>query len=339
MNDRPNIREIAEIAGVSPATVSRVLNGNCNRETDTYKHVRRILHERAYMRKKRVFATETILCVNEYSEDVITGHALMILAFLDEIASRRKMKLATIHTSDVRRISDRINDRGIAGVIYLGGSLPEAISKPTVVLNCNFVHSQCCSVDCDDLTGMVMMLRHLEEMGHERVAYFADAILANANHHPRKSDVKKAYQLAGVDYNEKFIFDFDLTSSGDDSAFNQVASDILVMKRDERPTALMLTGDTYAPFAYKVFAERGIRVPNDLSVAGFDDEPLCMRLVPALTTIRKPLEAMCEMAMDLLCDSLVRSGGNTLPRRILIRPELVVRDSVRRREGVFNSRL
>ena len=323
--EKLNMRQIAKLAGVSPATVSRVLNGQCDGKADTHKRVRDVLLSNSYERKKRIPPKATFLCVNEYDEDHVTSHALKILASLDEIASIRQCELLNIHTSDPKRIAAKTGDPRISGVIYLGDVLPDAINKPSVILNRNSVNEECSSVDCDEILGLVMLIRHLKEVGHERIAYFSDSSFNKQSLQPRKSfEVMKAFSIAGV--NTQRIWDFDLKPGEEDRAFKKIADEFNSNSIAERPTALVLCGDTYATFAYKVFSECGISIPKDLSVAAFDDEPFSARLSPPLTTMRKPLEAMCETAMELLFDAI--KNNDTTNQRVLLKPTLVERESV-----------
>jgi DNA-binding LacI/PurR family transcriptional regulator len=325
MSDKPNMRQIAELAGVSPATVSRVLNGRCGGKTNTHRRVREILRSKGYTRKKRVPPKATILCVNEYSDATATSHSLKILSDLDEIASLRQCELITIHTSDPKRIGEKISDPEISGVVYLGDVLPNNVKKPSVVINKCAVHETCSSVDCDDILGLEMLLRELKKLGHEQIAYFSDVSFDRHATFPRKSfEVLKAFSQVGVD--NPLIWDFNLVAGGEQGVFAEIAEEFLALPPEKRPTTLVLCGDTYASFAYKAFAERGIRIPEDLSVAGFDDEPFSTHLSPPLASVRKPLEQMAETAVDLILEFLESADAPT--KRILIKPEVVLRESV-----------
>jgi len=320
-----NMRQIAKLAGVSPATVSRVLNGRCDGRSESHKCVREVLRSNGYTRKKRVPPKAIILCVNEYNDGTATAHSLKILSDLDEMAARRQCELITIHTSDTKRIGGKIADNGISGVVYLGDVLPKNISKPTVIINRYAVDEKCSSVDCDDVLGLEMLFRELKTLGHERIAYFSDISFAKHDVHPRKSfEVLKAFSRAGAA--DPLIWDFDIIPGEDDRVFAKIADDFLATPRGKRPTALVLCGDTYASFAYKAFGERGIRVPEDLSVAGFDDEPFSTHLSPPLTSVKKPLETMSETAINLILSALKDPAAPA--RRILIKPELISRESV-----------
>lgn len=323
--EKLNMRQIAKLAGVSPATVSRVLNGQCDGKADTHKRVREVLRSNGYERKKRIPPKATFLCVNEYDDEHLTAHALKILSYLDEIASIRQCELLTIHTTDPKRIAEKTGDPRISGVIYVGDILPDTINKPSVILNRNAVHETCSSVDCDEILGITILLRHLKDIGHERIAYFSDALFQKNTLQPRKSfEVLKAFALAGIE--NPLIYDFDLHPGDEYSIFEKIAKNFKALDINNRPTILILCGDTYASFAYKALTDQGIRIPEDCGVAGFDDDPFCMHLSPTLTTLRKPLESMCETAMELLFDSIENNNLNV--KRILIKPELVLRESV-----------
>jgi DNA-binding LacI/PurR family transcriptional regulator len=155
---------------------------------------------------------------------------------------------------------------------------------------------------------MRQAIRHLSELGHERIAFVGD---------PEKADVAvrlEAYREWGEDV-------VTVRNTAQDGA---AALDVL-LDRPDPPTAVAAATDLLAFGVLHQAAARGLRVPEDLSVTGFDDIPLAATAVPALTTVRMPIDAMAEAAVELAI-------GATSETSVFM-TELVVRASTTRAGG------
>jgi LacI family transcriptional regulator, galactose operon repressor len=322
-----NIRDIAKLTGFSSATVSRVLNGNYNLESDTYKKVKEVLDSSGYVRKKAVPFVGTILCVDAYEENGISEHGKQLLISLENFASRNKIRLLTIHNNQAERIQENITTMNVSGIIYLGiKKIVRDFSLPTIALNSYFLDPQYSSVDCDDIAGLCKAFECLKENGHTKIAYFSAQKINHLNVCPRYAQIEFVYKYSEIEYNKTYIWDTDLIPGKEVQIFDKFAKQYLSMKKEERPTALVLCGDTYAPYAYNAFKNAGISIPDDISLVGFDNDPFCEKLFPSLTTVSKPLYEMAEKTMTLIMEMI--KNKKIIHQRVLISPELIVRNSV-----------
>jgi DNA-binding LacI/PurR family transcriptional regulator len=190
------------------------------------------------------------------------------------------------------------------------------------------------SINIDDRAGARAAAQHIVDLGHTRVglvtvglAYddgiVTDPDLAGAPHvtAERLRGWTDALDAAGA---SRVIVNQSLTLEGD--AF---ASGLLLLDRPDRPTAVLCFSDVMADGVIRAATELGLRVPDDLSVVGFDDHPLARRITPALTTVRQPVAEKGKLAAAALTTSITKSraGESMRSRHIVLPTELVVRNS------------
>jgi LacI family transcriptional regulator len=189
------------------------------------------------------------------------------------------------------------------------------------------------NVRIDDFTAAAEMTRYLIGLGHQNIGF----IKGHPNHiasHDRARGFLAALGEAGLDADRAAIEQGYFTyRSGLDAAERLLA-------RADPPTAIFASNDDMAAAAVSVAHRRGLLVPSDLSVVGFDDTSLATTLWPELTTVRQPISAMAEAALELLLSDLRnrRSGG---PRRFterVLEHELVIRESSSPPAGSWSKR-
>ncbi len=324
-----NIREVATLAGVSPATVSRVMNGKNRLRTAAAQRVKKIIDQTGYVRKKQQAVAGTILCFYEQGES-LTQHAGTLLHLLDERCHQAKLRLINIRSSKHAPIETLIAENNAVGVIYLSRHQYKGdILLPAVELNSYEAYQVYPSVDCDDFSGVVNSLCYLREQGHSRIAYFCDRVIDPAiNILPRIAALPAAYRIAGLEYDDSLIWQENFVSNQHHKVITAALDHWLALS--ERPTAIVMTGDAYASSFYGLLAERGLKIPDDISIIGFDDDDQSKMIYPQLTTVRKPLEQMAETAMDILTNAI--SGNGKTLMKVLIKPQLIIRDSVKKIE-------
>ncbi len=315
------------MAGVSPATVSRVMNGKNRSRTAAARRVKEIIDQTGYVRKKQQAVAGTILCFYEQGE-ILTQHAGELLHLLDERCHLAKLRLINIRSSNHASVETLIAENSAAGIIFLGKhKYGNDILLPAVELNNYEAYQTYSSVDCDDFSGVVDSLRYLREQGHLRIAYFCDGkIKPMGNTHSRIVALPAAYYVAGVDFEENLIWNEDFAKDEHHTIIAAALDKWLAMA--DRPTAIVLAGDAYAPSFYGLLAERGLKIPEDISIVAFDDDEQSKMVYPQLTTVRKPLEKMADMAMNILANGI--SGNDNGLMKVLIRPQLIIRDSVKK---------
>ena len=331
--DRPRatVRQIAERAGVSIATVSRVLNGHADVSARTREAVRRVLREDGYQ-STRSRQRPTGL-VGVAVPMVQPSYFAAILAGAAEALYEHDMQVVlcpTRHSHD-REVSllDRLADGGADGAILV---LPEESIDELrdlaehglrfVVVDPRTEAAEGIPMVCAaHSAGAAEVTRHLLDLGHRRIGIVGgpEGWLATQErlrgHHAELAGRGVLPDPALVRY-----ANFRLDGGAD------AASGLLALA--DPPTAIFAFNDSMAIGAIRAASARGLRVPGDLSVAGFDDTGEAAITVPALTTVRQPLAELGRTAVSILLRQL--KNRRLEPLRVELQTKLVVRDSTGR---------
>ena len=194
-------------------------------------------------------------------------------------------------------------------------------SLPLVMFDC-IENLPTGNVAIDHVSGLRQIISHLVECGHRRIGYLCGDNIALPN--TRRYGFEKA--LAEFDLP---LYGKDIVPGGMDFfSCYQVTRDMLEDRGLDLPTAYFCHSDICALGAMKAFRETGMKVPDDISLVGYDDIPEASYGYPALTTVGGTLEKMADAMADMLCDSI--NGKGDAPRKILIEPALIKRESVAR---------
>ncbi|HZO71333.1 MAG TPA: LacI family DNA-binding transcriptional regulator [Ktedonobacteraceae bacterium] len=308
MQKKLTIQDIARLAGVSKATVSRVLNRNPAVNAETSERVMRVVQEYDFV--PNVTATglaggKTRLVGVLAPPLVWAGISEMLLGVAGYIEHTPyeivlySISFSRNHTDILDRI---LSMRMVSGLLAI---LPGALSRhlterfhkglPLVMIDDQEKPINIPWVGIDNVAGASTATRHLLELGHRRIAYIQgpqDYICAVE----RYQGYIQTLQQAGITPDPTLVFQgrFD-TMSG-----RECASALFSLDRTAWPSAIFAANDQMAYGVLEVAEERGIRVPEDVSLIGFDDNPLSSHLRPALTTIRQPFSEMGYKAIEQL---------------------------------------
>jgi DNA-binding LacI/PurR family transcriptional regulator len=330
----PTMKDVSRLAGVSQSTVSRVLSS-----TDTLVPIadetrRRVLdaaealHYRPHPLARGLRGAGTALLgliVREIADPFFTD----MLSVIALESRRRGYNLVLGHARSSAREAQALTQvlevRHCEAILLVGDVLDETrlltelMDTPcAVVAMCQGSRAQGLStINTDNERGARLALDHLYALGHRRIALLDAGWIGDAE--PRR----RAYA--------RFLAERELP---DRPEYRQVASNeprgglaacrrLLALR--EPPTAVFATTDMLAIGALKAADDAGVRVPRSLSVVGFDDIALAPYTVPALTTVRQPIEAMAKLAVEV---ALRRAAEPWAPPEThLLEPELIVRDS------------
>lgn len=319
MNPRDTVRlvDVAEQAGVTTSTASRALSRPEMVRPETRDRVRAAADALGYV-------------PNRLARGLITGRSSTIVMVLPDMTSPVFALLAQAAQAEARArgfdvlVADSRwdDDREVAlvdrakgyaeGVIVCMPSASHAVpadGPPLVAINRRMVGAH--AVVLDQSTIVETQLGHLLGLGHERILFVSGPKRYWAAHERRR-------------HAERLAADHDVELSAPiDPGFE--AGVELADHIDPDVTAVIAFTDGQAAGLVARFAERGIRVPHDVSVIGANDVPMARMLNPALTTMRAPLDAMGRAAVSLLLDHLQHEGGSTIVETM--RSELVVRRS------------
>ncbi|HEX6525665.1 MAG TPA: LacI family DNA-binding transcriptional regulator [Streptosporangiaceae bacterium] len=326
---RVTIRQVADLAGVSIATVSRVLNGHADVSDQTREAVQRVIREHGYQGNTRSRTPPTGR-VGVSVPMVHPGYFAQILSGAAEALYERDMRVVLCPTrhSLTRELSllDRLADGEADGVVLV---LPEESSRelatlaehglPFVVVDPRVEVGEGIPVVCAaHSSGAAQATRHLLDLGHRRIGVIGGPrgwIATEERLRGHFSALAEQGVLPDLSYVRYAKFRID--------AGRAAALELLDMP--EPPTAIFAFNDGMAIGAVRAAAERGLRVPGDISVAGFDDTIEAAITVPALTTVRQPLAELGRTAVSLLLRQL--ENQRLEPLRVELETKLVVRDS------------
>lgn len=323
--ERVTITDVAREAGVSVATVSKVVNGRYGVATTTAQRVMEVVANLGYetslvassLRRSRTdvigillagfdpFATELLKGIS--AEAVGRGYEL--LAYSGAIGDDNAVGWE-------RRSLSRLGGTLIDGAIILTPTVSQpAASVPVISVDPHTGSGDHHVVDSDNVEGARAATQHLIDLGHRRIAHVRGRTdLESA--HQREQGYRASLADAGIPFDPELVRD-----GGYRAAWSTEAARALLTLPD-RPTAIFAANDLSAFGVMDVAYEMGLRVPHDLSVVGFDDIPEAASATPRLTTIHQPLQEMGARAFLMLLKILDGHDAEThvrLPSRLVVR--------------------
>ncbi|HRR90894.1 MAG TPA: LacI family DNA-binding transcriptional regulator [bacterium] len=329
---RVNIQEVAKEAGVSPSTVSRALNGFPGISEKTRERIVEIARKLNYRPNYRgqILTTQNTKNIGLLITDITNPFFPELVMGAEEYASKSGYTVLLGNTSESEEKETNYLDffsRGPVDGIIISASrvsnehiimLAEE-GLPIVVINRILEHPKISYVSTDMEKGGYLATMHLLRLGHSKIAFINGPKHSEVSQR-RLEGYKKALKEVGVDYNPDLIsFNVPVSESGYKEA-------IKLLCTGEAPTAIFTYNDVMAFGVIKAAKELGIKIPEELSVVGFDDIFFSSFTDPPLTTIKQFKEELGRMAVELLF-KLMEGERESL----LIEPELIIRNTTSRR--------
>jgi len=331
-----NIYEVAKRAGVSTATVSRVLSQPSVVSPDTRRKVLQAVESLDYIpnsaaKNLRTLRTGKLLVT---VPDISNPFFSLILQGIEETAQRDGY---AVLLGDTQHDKDRedgyalmLKRKEADGLIFLGHRLPKEAAalvrsmppgRAPVVNGCEFSpHLGIPSVHIDNAKAAAEGMDHLYRLGHRRIGIVTGPLVSPLS----RDRLRGATTRARAEGTEQ---DF-VIMHGDFSIESGAIAAERLLSRHERPTAVFCFNDEMALGVVNVAREWGLRVPDDLSVIGFDDIRFSQHMDPPLTTIAQPMREIGEGTVRLLLDIL--SGKTVGPTSVTLAHKLIVRGSTGR---------
>ncbi len=333
------LRDVAAHLGLSPTTVSLVMNRSPAAKgipPETQERVRAAAAELGYrpnfiarsLRRQRSFAVGVLL------PEISEGYAAGVLGGIeDQLLQEGYFYLVAGHHSKPDLFDDYLQlltERSVEGLILVNTPLEDSLSLPAVVVAGHRELPGVTNVVIDHQVAARLALAHLAELGHRKIAFFKghahsgdtesrwQAILVAAAELGLEIDPRLTLQLSGDPAGEQFSPE---EGYREGYAFGRKLLDV-----GAPFTALFAFNDISAIGALRALGESGLRVPDDVSVVGFDDILSAAFQNPSLTTVRQPLHEMGQRAAAELLRKLGAPAEDS-PTAITIEPTLVVRDS------------
>ncbi|MCP2030741.1 LacI family transcriptional regulator [Okibacterium sp. HSC-33S16] len=332
---KPVLATVAALAGVSTPTVSKVINGRDDVAESTRLRVQSALDELGYrspaQRRSRLTGpamVDLVIGVHDgaYSMEIL--HGILDYAANGEVdvvvSSHTPNKLARVDHEDW---AQRMQESGRTGIIFVTSEVTSAqvlafSRRGIAVMVIDPLNSppsgDFASVGATNWAGGKAATEHLLALDHERIAFFGGPAAAECSV-ARLHGYLAALMSRGIAARSDYITDGAFTRESGAEATRRVLS------LPEPPTAIFAASDTIALGVLEVARERGLRVPDDLSLVGFDGTPLAEQTLPRLTSVAQPLQ---EMGRAALRGVLRLSHGEQLDATHMeLATELVVRDS------------
>jgi LacI family transcriptional regulator len=339
---RVGIRDVAAEAGVSVTTVSHVLNNvaYARASDETRQRVRAAAAKLGYgpNRLARGLRTQRSEMIGVLSEQIATTpHAGRIILGAQDAARRHGLTLLIINTEPDQMDHDaeavlrqQVDGVLLATMYHREIEVPERLAGvATVLIDATDSVGRLPSVVPDERAGAVAAVRELTRYGHRHIGF-----LTNVDNVPATTERLVGYRAtlaeAGIKFEKSLV-----VARVSETWGGYEAARVLLGRRD-RPTALFCYNDRMAMGAYRAAAELGIRIPDDLSIVGFDNQAIIAEgLYPALTTVALPHYEMGEWALEALVRVLQAPGKPAgveettgLAAPVLLECPLIVRKSV-----------
>lgn len=333
-----NIREIAKLANVSVATVSRSINQPEKVSPETRERIMKVIHKMDYVPNPSAQSlstgqTWTIACIvptlrNEFFNQLVEGS--------QKVLGNANYKVLIYSTNNDPGCLDKLDQRGIDGMIISGSDFTKDVRNYLLSVKVPYViienveqlqlKPQPASVYIEDYDGVQMALRYLYAEGNRSFGVVAggDASLITERRMQAVTDFfgqhpDCIHQVVQADY-----------------AIPEQSSlaTLELLRSEERPTAIFAFNDMMAAGVMRSLLQEGIKVPDEMEVMGFDDIPLASYFTPSLSTIAAPNRRLGEKAAELLLRQI--SEGETLSTCILYPVELRLRESTKNLVSSWN---
>jgi LacI family repressor for deo operon, udp, cdd, tsx, nupC, and nupG len=331
---RPRIGDVARRAGVSTATVSRTLATPEQVKPDTRDAVMKAVRETGYVlnvaaRNLRTSRTHAVLAV---VPDVSNTFFSLVLRGISDTLRRHGYSLVIADTgNDPERERDHaqfVQAGRVDGLLLLNGRLLQSVDAkrrhavPTVSLCERIPGSRLPHVETANRDAAYAMTEYLLKLGHRRIGYVTGPH-ANVLEHDRFSGYRDALAANGIAH------DPELVRAGDFSIPSGEAAAAAYLALPRLPDAVFACNDAMAMGLIRGFTAAGIAVPDNISIAGFDDIEFAAAYNPALTTVHQSRAEIGARAAAMLVDLI--EGRQPLSREVSLPAEIVLRDSTRQR--------
>jgi LacI family xylobiose transport system transcriptional regulator len=322
------IADVAELAGVSVPTVSKVINGRADVSPETRRRVEAAIREHGYQRPASTARRAPLLEV--IFHELESEWALEIVRGVEQVAGQHQLAVVLSEMQGRRRPGrswiEGVLARRPTGVIAVFSDISETMRMQLRTRGIPFVivdptgeplHDTP-SIGATNWNGGLTATRHLLGLGHRRIGVIGGPgwILCSR---ARLDGYRAAMDEAGVPIDPQLI------SHGEFHVEEGIDRGRALLALEDRPTAIFAGNDLQALGVYQAAREARLHIPEDLSVVGFDDLPVAKWVGPPLTTVRQPLIEMAVAAAELVLD--LANGNTPAQPRLELATELIVRES------------
>jgi LacI family transcriptional regulator len=328
----PTIVDVASLSGVSKATVSNVVRGKGSVADATRTRVLSAIETLGYRpnASARSLVRQRTDVLGLLTGNLGNAFEAELLERIEQVASERKFTTLVCTTGrnpedEATRVEALLEQR-VAGIAMLQFSgdrrlMAQLVTErvPVVMVSCWDDYADCVAVD--DAEGLELAVGHLAELGHRRIAYLTDERVDSITLRIRLEAFQRSLLRHGAEFHPDWVLHGDSGQDGD-----QPENFVEFFERSGLPEAVVATNDNIAITLIEQLEARGWRVPDDVSVVGFDGSRVGALHRIGLTTIAQPVEQLAHISVELLLD---RVAGEIPPQRrhVRLEPKLIVRTS------------
>ncbi len=333
MKKRVTIKDVARKAGVTHPTVSRAINDSPRVSEETKKRIRAVIAKLGYhpnlIARSLVRSKSRVIAV--ITPD-LNPHVQPILRGVADACRRNNyalMLFSTEYWTDENLSYTRVVDNWrVDGMLIYNVVYQHAVSRdiqrlqsqniPYVFINKYLRDRKTNSVSVDNADAVAQAVNHLRDLGHKRIGIM-NGNMNSVDGVERFEGFKLALAAAGLSPDKRAV---GCANYSDEEAFEEMQR---ILCRKDRPTAMFCANDLMAMGVIRAAEAKGLKVPQDLAVVGFDDLEAGRYFRPALSTLRPPLQDVGGKAVDLLISTL--QNPRKRPEQIPMKARLVIRDS------------
>lgn len=329
------LKDVAQHLGLAPATVSTVLNGDGGASVgiavETQKRIREAAQLLGYRPSylARALRTRRSYSVGVMVPEISTGYNVSVLRGVEDFLVKAGYFYSVVshhlNPEMVDQYAHVLVDRASDGLIVVSAPWSLSLRIPVATISCHHSVKGTVRILLDHHHAADLALRHLADLGHRKVA-FIQGTAGVPDTEVRWAAIKEVAAKMGIVISPKLVVQLPADQPATPPIGHQVTKRLL--ETGEPFTALFAFNDVSAVGAIHALKEAGLRVPEDVSVLGFDDIESSTYLGPGLTTIRQPLEEMGRMAAEAVLSRIGSSGDWTsVAARTVLKPELVIRET------------
>ena len=327
---RVTLKTVADYLGLTAGTVSAALNNSAAASSIPERTKKRIVAAAKELNYKPNYLARSLRLQRTYTigviaEEIGDAYGSQVICGVEEyLRQNNYFFLTVVHRHDqnlLQAYAQLLVTRGVEGFITTDTSIAQTMELPTVAVAGHGLAENVTNVVLDHKMAAKLALSHLAELGHRDIAFLKG--------HPKSSDsavrwaaLCETAQELGLSVRPELTVQLDSTLSTPELGYPFTKQ---LLERKEKFTALFAYNDISAIGAIWALRDSGLRVPDDISVMGFDDIPAAGFNTPRLTTVRQPLERMGQIAAKTLVDRI--EGREEFVAEIAIEPEFVVRAS------------
>lgn len=330
----PNIHDVAKLAGVSIATVSRVINGAEKVSEETRRKVISAIKQLGYKPRPSLRkASELLYNIGVLVPSLKGYHYTEILMGIEEFANKHDFEVMVsvpkLIPEEEKHVLDQYFKRKIDGIILcelMGGvNFIKPFIKsgiPIVVLDYDIEEILCDSVNIDNFSGAMSALKYLYSNGHRKILY-----LRGPKYSPAAVNREKAVRKFQDKHKDVEIFLSENEGYNPEDGYFAIVNHL--KKHGLNFTAVFAINDWAAIGTMRALREAGLSIPEDVSVIGYDNAPYSEFLYPPLTTIHQPRWEMGQTAAQLIIERITKTGPK-IPRNVILPTKLIERASVKK---------